>query len=314
MQTICSKFNHNNMYHLTYILSLLPLGILYLLSDIAYLIMYHVVRYRRHIVRHNLTTSFPEKDKKEIKRIERKFYRWFCDYFVETIKLLSISDRELHRRLQIVGADDIERHFEAGQDCAGMLGHYCNWEWLSCTGIAFPEGRKMGLVYKPLRSQTFDRLFRRIRSSQPSSIVVPKNDILREIVKLRRAQVRSLFGYIADQGPRYNNIHLWLPFLNHDTGVFTGSERIIRKMNNAVYYLEMSRPRRGYYTATFHLITDDPNSLPEHELTRRFFALLEKTIKQQPEFYLWTHNRWKRTHKEFDRLYRIENGKVVSKA
>lgn len=291
------------MYYLAYLLSLLPLSILYLLSDIAYIIMYYVVRYRRHIVRHNLTTSFPEKSDDEIKVIEHKFYHWFCDYFVETIKLLSISDSELRQRLKIVGAEQLEQHFEAGQDCAALLGHYCNWEWLSCTGIAFPEGRKMGLVYKPLRSKQFDSLFRRIRSSQPSSIVVPKNDILRELVKLRRDSVRSLFGYIADQGPRYSNIHLWLPFLNHDTGVFTGSERIMRKMNDAVYYVEMSRPRRGYYTATFHLISNTPNSLPEHELTRRFFALLEKTIQRQPEFYLWTHNRWKRTHEEFNRIY-----------
>ena len=274
-----------------------------MLSDIAYIIAYHFVGYRRRIVRHNLTTSFPEKSADEIRSIERKFYHWFCDYFVETIKLLSISDSELRRRLKIVGAEQIEQHFEKGQDCAALLGHYCNWEWLSCTGIAFPEGRKMGLVYTPLRSKQFDRLFHRIRSSQPSSIVVPKNDILRELIKLRRDGVRSLFGYIADQGPRYANIHLWLPFLNHDTGVFTGSERIMRKMNNAVYYLEMSRPRRGYYTATFQLISDTPNSLPEHELTRRFFALLEKTIQRQPEFYLWTHNRWKRTHEEFNRRY-----------
>ena len=291
------------MYHLAYLISFLPFSLLYALSDIAYIIMYHVVRYRRRIVRHNLTTSFPEKSLDEIKLIERKFYHWFCDYFVETVKLLSISDNELRRRLKIVGAEQIEQHFEAGQDCAALLGHYCNWEWMSCTGIAFPEGRKMGLVYKPLRSKQFDRLFRRIRSSQPSGIVVPKNDILRELVKLRRDGVRSLFGYIADQGPRYANIHLWLPFLNHDTGVFTGSERIMRKMNDAVYYLEMSRPRRGYYIATFRLISDDPDSLPEHELTRRFFALLEKTIRRQPEFYLWTHNRWKRTHEEFNRMY-----------
>ena len=142
-------------------------------------------------------------------------------------------------------------------------------------------------------------------------MVVPKNDILRELVKLRRDGVRSLFGYIADQGPRYANTHLWLPFLNHDTGVFTGSERIMRKMNNAIYYVEMSRPQRGYYTATFHLITHEPNSLPENELTRRFFALLEKTIRRQPEYYLWTHNRWKRTHEEFNRLYRTENGKII---
>ena len=300
------------MYYPIYLLSLLPFGILYVLSDLAYIIMYYVVGYRRDVVRKNLTTSFPEKTESEIKGIERKFYHWLCDYFVETIKLLSISDKQLRRRLKVVGAEQIEGHFKAGQDCAALLGHYCNWEWLSCVGIAFPEGRKMGLVYKPLRSKSMDKLFRSIRSSQPSGIVVPKNDILRELVKLRRDGVRSLFGYIADQGPRYINTHLWLPFLNHDTGVFTGSERIIRKMNNAVYYAEMERPRRGYYTVTFHLLTYDPKSMPENELTSRFFVLLEQTIRRHPEYYLWTHNRWKRTHEEFNRMYRIENGKVVN--
>lgn len=294
------------MYYPIFLLSLLPFCILYVLSDLAYYIMYYVVRYRRDIVRHNLTTSFPDKSEAEIVRIERKFYHWLCDYFVETIKLLSISDKELRRRFNIIGADKVEECFKAEQDCAALLGHYCNWEWLSCTGIAFPEGRKMGLVYKPLRSKQFDNLFRRIRSSQPSSIVVPKNDILRELVKLRRDNIRSLFGYIADQGPRYNNIHLWLPFLNHDTGVFTGSERIMRKMKNAVFYVEMARPRRGYYTATFRLITHNAANVAENELTTKFFQMLEQTIQHEPAYYLWTHNRWKRTHEEYNRRYGIK--------
>ena len=291
------------VYYIFYGISTLPFEVLYAISDLLMPLLYHVIRYRRGIVRRNLVTSFPEKSIGEVVAIEKEFYHWFCDYFLESIKLLSISDKELNRRLRIKNPEVHEQWYLKGRNTAAFLGHYCNWEWLSCTGIAFPEGRKMGLVYKPLRSKQFDRLFRRIRSSQPSSIVVPKNDILREIVKLRSDGTRSLFGYIADQGPRYANIHLWLPFLNHDTGVFTGSERIMRKMNNAVYYVEMSRPRRGYYTATFHLISDTPGSLPEHELTRRFFALLENTIQRQPEFYLWTHNRWKRTHEEFNRMY-----------
>ena len=294
------------MYYPIFLLSLLPFCILYVLSDLAYYIMYYVVRYRRDIVRHNLTTSFPDKSGAEIVRIERKFYHWLCDYFVETIKLLSISDKQLRKRFNIIGADKVEECFKAGQDCAALLGHYCNWEWLSCTGMAFPEGRKMGLIYKPLRSKQFDNLFRRIRSSQSSSIVIPKNDILRELVKLRRDNIRSLFGYIADQGPRYNNIHLWLPFLNHDTGVFTGSERIIRKMKNAVFYVEMARPRRGYYTATFHLITDNAANVAENELTTKFFQMLEQTIQREPAYYLWTHNRWKRTHEEYNRRYGIK--------
>jgi KDO2-lipid IV(A) lauroyltransferase len=139
-------------------------------------------------------------------------------------------------------------------------------------------------------------------------VPVPKNDILRYLVKYKRAGVMTIFGYIADQGPRYDNIHLWLPFLNHDTGVFTGAERIMRKMQNAVFYVEMSRPRRGYYTCTYHLMTSEPQALPEYELTRRFFQLLEEQIRRQPEFYLWSHNRWKRTHQEYERM--IQSGEI----
>ena len=123
----------------------------------------------------------------------------------------------------------------------------------------------------------------------------------------------NIFGYISDQVPQWRNIHLWLPFLNHDTPVFTGGEKIMRKMNNAVYYAELTRPRRGYYSLTYRLITKDPKSLPEFEITRRFFKMLEETIRREPAYYLWTHNRWKRTHEEFNRRFEIANGKVVPK-
>ena len=123
----------------------------------------------------------------------------------------------------------------------------------------------------------------------------------------------SIFGYISDQDPKWQNIHLWLPFLHHDTPVFTGAERIMRKMNNAIFYVDMSRPCRGYYTMTYRLITKEPQKLAEHEVTRRFFAMLEETIRREPAYWLWTHNRWKRSHEEFDRRFKIVNGKVVEK-
>lgn len=114
----------------------------------------------------------------------------------------------------------------------------------------------------------------------------------------------SLFGYIADQSPKWENIHLWIPFLHHDTPVFTGAERIIRKMNNAVFYVDMERPRRGHYVCTFRLITREPAQWEEHELTRRFFVMLEESIRREPACYLWSHDRWKRTHEEYDRRVR----------
>ena len=127
----------------------------------------------------------------------------------------------------------------------------------------------------------------------------------------KKEKKNYLFGYISDQSPRWHNIHLWLPFLNHDTPVFTGGERIMRKMNDAVFYVEMERPKRGKYICTFHLVTREATKLPENEITIRFFKLLEETINKQPAFYLWTHNRWKRTHEEFDRMYKMVNGKAI---
>ncbi len=301
------------VYHFFRTLSLLPLGVLYVLSDFEYLMVYRLVGYRRKIVRSNLTTSFPDKSEAEIREIERAFYHWFCDYFFEAVKLLTISDAELRRRFQVYGSEEVETRFQRGQNVAAILGHYCNWEWLSCVGINLPPERITGLIYHPLYNKAFDYLFRRIRSHEKNGVPIPKNEILRYLVDYKRKGIMSIFGYISDQGPKWENIHLWLPFLRHDTPVFTGGEKIMRKMNDAVFYVEMARPRRGYYTATYRLITDDPATLPEHEVTRRFFKMLEDTIRRDPRYYLWTHNRWKRTHEEFERRFEVVNGKVIPK-
>ena len=133
------------VYAFFYAISLLPFWALYCIADFEYLMMYHVIRYRRGIVRKNLTTSFPEKSATEIKTIEKKFYRWFCDYFFEAVKLLSISDQELRRRFTVHNSEEVEQCFQEGQNVAAILGHYCNWEWLSCVGIELPKSRKMGL-------------------------------------------------------------------------------------------------------------------------------------------------------------------------
>lgn len=294
------------LYTVFYLLSLLPFRVLYCLSDIAFLIVYHIARYRRDIVRQNLTSSFPEKSEKEIKRIERGFYHFLCDYLNETLKLLSISPKNLLKHIEFRNVEQLEQCFDRGQACGAILGHYGNWEWLSATGIAFHRHTDaiMGLIYHPMySSKAFDRLFLDIRQRM-GGVCIERKDILRRLVEYRRDGRMSLFGYIADQSPKWENIHLWLDFLNHDTPVFTGAERIMRKMNDAVFYVDMQRTRRGHYTCTFRLITDKPHETEEHEITRRFFAMLEQAIRQNPDIYLWTHNRWKRTHEEFERRFK----------
>lgn len=308
------EFLYNIIYGIFYLVSKLPYRALYVISDIANLVLYHIVRYRRDIVRRNITSAFPEKSLEECISIERGFYKWFCDYFVETVKLMSVSRQELLSRIEFRGIDKIEECFDRGQTCAGILGHYGNWELLSATGLVIKKHPEavIGLIYHPLRSQLFDRLFINMRQSM-GGVCVPKKDILRYLVSFRSHNLMNLFGYIADQAPRYRNIHLWLPFLNHDTPVFTGAERIMRKMNNAVFYIDVERPERGKYIYTFKLMTDKPGEMPEFEITKKFFVMLEQTIRREPRFYLWSHNRWKRTREEFDKEFKIENGHVVRK-
>lgn len=308
------EFLYNIIYGIFYLVSKLPYRALYVISDIANLVLYHIVRYRRDIVRRNITSAFPEKSLEECISIERGFYKWFCDYFVETVKLMSVSRQELLSRIEFRGIDKIEECFDRGQTCAGILGHYGNWELLSATGLVIKKHPEavIGLIYHPLRSQLFDRLFINMRQST-GGVCVPKKDILRYLVSFRSQNLMNLFGYIADQAPRYRNIHLWLPFLNHDTPVFTGAERIMRKMNNAVFYIDVERPERGKYIYTFKLMTDKPGEMPEFEITKKFFVMLEQTIRREPRFYLWSHNRWKRTREEFDKEFKIENGHVVRK-
>ena len=308
------EFLYNIIYGIFYLVSKLPYRALYVISDIANLVLYHIVRYRRDIVRRNITSAFPEKSLEDCISIERGFYKWFCDYFVETVKLMSVSRQELLSRIEFRGIDKIEECFDRGQTCAGILGHYGNWELLSATGLVIKKHPEavIGLIYHPLRSQLFDRLFINMRQSM-GGVCVPKKDILRYLVSFRSQNLMNLFGYIADQAPRSRNLHLWLPFLNHDTPVFTGAERIMRKMNNAVFYIDVERPERGKYIYTFKLMTDKPGEMPEFEITKKFFVMLEQTIRREPRFYLWSHNRWKRTREEFDKEFKIENGHVVRK-
>ena len=292
------------VYPIFYVLSLLPYRILYGISDFFYLIMYHIVGYRKKVVRKNLSSSFPEKTPQELKEIEHGFYHWLCDYFVETLKLLTVSDETLLKHIEFRNAEQIEEYYDKGQTCAAILGHYCNWELLSATGLAFKRHKEAvcGLIYHPLRSKIFDMLFKDIRQSK-GGVCIPKQEILRYLVRYKREKRMWLFGYISDQSPKYLNIHCWLPFLNHDTPVFTGGEKIMKKMNDAVFYVDMQRPERGKYICTFRLITDKPAEMQENEITKIFFEMLENTIKRDPKLYLWTHDRWKRNHEHFDKYY-----------
>lgn len=300
------------VYAIWYLLSLLPFWVHYLLSDFIYLILYKLVGYRKGVVRENLARSFPEKSKEELKRIERGFYHFLGDYLAESVKLMTISKRTLRRRLVFKNTEAIEECIESGQSCAVFLGHYCNWEWITSLPLWVTPKAQCGQIYHPIENKDFDRLFLRLRQ-RLGAVCIPMQDTLRKILEFRQAGQPVVIGYISDQKPHWVNIHHWVDFLHHDTPVLTGTERIARRMNHAVFYLDVRRLHRGYYEAEFKLITREPQQMPEFKLTDIYYQMLEESIRQAPEFWLWSHNRWSRTREEFNERFKVIDGKVISK-
>ena len=241
------------LYYLAYGLSLLPLWILYGISDFIYLIVYHVIKYRRPLVFKNMSDAFPEKTEEEIHAIERHFYHWFCDYLVETVKLFSISQRELKRRMVFKGTDIVDSIVKDGQSCAVYLGHYCNWEWITSLPLWVTPEAQCGQIYHALENSKTDQILLNLRQRM-GAVCIPMAETLRRIIKFKQEGRQVVIGYISDQVPFWNNIHHWLDFLNHDTPVLTGTERLAKQTGHAVLYLDVTRPKRGYYVAEFKLI------------------------------------------------------------
>ena len=281
------------LYALTYLMSLLPMRIHYLISDLMYPLVYYIVRYRRKIVRKNLTRSFPEKSLGEIKRIERRFYRFFCDYFVENIKALTISKENMMKRMVFDNMDIVEETFKTNQFIFLYLGHFCNWEYIASLSWWMPEGTTTAQLYARLHNDFMDHLFFKIRSRYGGENI-NKKEALRRIIAIQKSGQKTLIGFISDQGPKRQNIHLWVDFLHQDTPVFTGTERIAKKVNAAVLYGEMKRTKRGYYVCHFIPMTTEPNLFEEHDMTRLYMHMLEQDIIKDPARWLWSHNRWKR--------------------
>jgi len=296
-------------YTFWYLLSLLPLRVLYVLSDVLYFLACHVVKYRHKVIWKNISTSFPELGEADWRAMERGFYRWFTDTFAETIKMMTMSRRQMMRRMQFTGCEEINQCVEKGQSVAVYLGHYGQWEWVTSLPLWVSPKAQCTQIYHVLENPHFDKLFLDVRQRWHSACI-PMAETLRRIADYRRQGTPIIMGYIADQVPFWNNIHHWLPFLNHDTPVLTGTERLIKKVNQAVFYADVRRVRRGYYVCQMQKVTTEPRQYADYELTDIYFQRLEKSIQRDPSLYLWSHNRWKRTHEEFNLRYNPTTGKV----
>jgi len=277
------------VYGLLYLLSLLPMWILYGVSDGIAFLLYAVIRYRRAIVLSNLETAFPDKTPAERLRIAKRFYRNFTDNFIETIKLLSAGHAFLKKRLVIDNPELLDYFYDQGRKLQAHLGHLFNWE-LGNAAIPLITRYPFLVAYMPVENKVFERLFLHLRS-RTGSVPLPASKMQRAIIPWRNTQY--ILALVADQSPGGPENSYWLNFFGRPTPFVRGPERGARIGDIPVIFVRFYKVRRGYYRVQLITIAEHPAQLPEGELTRRYRRLLEDAIRQQPDGWLWSHKRWK---------------------
>lgn len=288
------------MYHLLSFLlkliSYIPFRALYVLSDGLYYILYYIIRYRRKIVRKNLTESFPTLKGKEILQVEKKFYRYFTDQVLESCKMATISPEEMKKHMKFTNIEAANAVFKEGKSIALYMGHYGNWEWISSIPLWVAEGVTSVQIYHKLRNDNTNRLILNMRE-RLGAISVEMRKTARYITEITNTNQVSVIGFIADQSPKKKEVRYFLPFLHHRTPILVGTEKIVKHYGFEAWFLDMKRVKRGYYEAELIRMHEEPASLPDFELTEIYFRMLEKMIQERPELYLWTHNRFKHATK-----------------
>jgi KDO2-lipid IV(A) lauroyltransferase len=284
-------------YAFNWVVTLLPLRILYIFSDIIFPFMYYFPGYRRNVVRTNLKNSLPGKSEKEIKLIEKKFYHYLCDLFMETFKLTHMSNEQLMKRFPLSNPELLDRLYNEGRDVVAVLGHYGNWEWLVC----LPLYTKLQIIsiYKPLRNKHFDKYMINNRSKN-GMVLTPMQNVIREIINNRKKSTRALYTFITDQTPPKGDVKFWTRFLNQDTPVYLGAEKIASKYDMAVVFFRIECIGRGHYEFTIELLFEHSTGLPDHLITETHVKRLEEIILANPEFWIWSHRRWKYRREDID--------------
>lgn len=264
-----------------------------LASGLAW-IAHRMVRYRIKICTENIATSFPEMTPDEVDATARGFYLFLADYFFETLKMGTMKADEMKDRMKFENIEQLNDDLRAGHNVSIFLGHYCNWEWVSTMPLwlDLTTGALPCQIYHPLSNAAADQVFGKLRT-RFGATNLPMSTSAKTLMEMNAGGRLSVTGYIADQTPKRNAIHHWLQFLNHDTGVFTGAEKISRKIHAAAYYLDMTRTERGRYVGKFVKISDDVAAEAPNAVTERYFEMLEASIRRQPSLWLWTHRRWR---------------------
>jgi KDO2-lipid IV(A) lauroyltransferase len=271
------------------LLSYLPLTVLYIISDFLFVILYHVVKYRRKVVFDNLKNSFPNKAETDLKEIEKEFFKYLADLMVEIIKLITASEKDILKRFTVTNLDLIKKFEDQNQSYLMAASHYGNWEWNTIISPLAFKAQTL-IIYKELHNLTFDTFLKNVREKSGVKMVTMKSSF-RAIIKHKNELTNTVFA--ADQTPAGTEAQILIDFLNQKTLVFYGLEKSAKATNYPVIFCDLKRVKRGYYAGDFKLITDNPALEPENEITKKYFALLENTINQEPAYWLWSHKRWK---------------------
>ncbi|MFK7908836.1 MAG: lysophospholipid acyltransferase family protein [Chitinophagales bacterium] len=271
-------------------LSLLPIGVLLRISDFMYLILYHVVGYRKKVVFANLQNAFPNKSLKEIKNIEKQFYQHLCDLVVESIRIFSISEKEIIERCKVVNPEVFDEYYQRGQSVLVTAGHYNNWEMMAVGCNPQIPHQMMG-IYSSLSNPFFDKKLRESRAKFGVDLVA-KKEVKPYFADNASRPTASFFG--TDQSPSSGKRAHWMEFLNQDTAVLFGTEKYAKEYDYPVLFGYIKKVKRGYYEMEYVTVEDQPLQTAKGEITEKHTRLLEEEIRSLPQYWLWTHKRWKR--------------------
>jgi len=272
-----------------YLTSLLPFWFLYFIADTLFLVLYYIVHYRKKVVKENLLNSFPEKTQKERDHIAKEYFKYLADLIVETIKTISISEKEIQQRVIPVNPGILDKYFEQGRSVIAVSGHYCNWEYAALNFCLYDD-KKFMIVYKPLSNEFFDDFFKKIRS-RFGGIPVAMNQTVRKMVEYKNEITVTVL--VGDQTPVKAEANYFTSFLNQETPVFLGIEKLARSMDTVVLFYEMKRIKRGYYSYSLIPLFENPKQTEPYEITKAHVQQLETIIKKEPQYWLWSHRRWK---------------------
>lgn len=277
-------------YPFLWVISKLPFRLLYMFSDLVFFILFYLIRYRRKTVRKNLKIALPNLSDSEHSRIEKEFYRHMCDMFLEMIKTLGITESEMRKYFTFTNIEVIHEFEKKGKSIILMCAHYASWEWMIIIGKLI-NIKGFG-IYKKIKNPYFDKLVRDIRSKFDATLIDTKSTV-KQVTENQKNGVQGIYAFISDQTPRPQKTHYWESFMGKVVPIHTGGEMLAKKLDMNVIYLKVEKLKRGHYQGTFIPLAENVREIPDYEITHDFLKEVEKQIHQKPEYYFWTHKRWK---------------------